>query len=175
GVVGRHDQNAVGAHCLRFPCQVGADARVEANGSDDGQAFADRLDRGRGDVGAFVWAEAEDLTRPARRDDGTDLRVRQPAGVGLDRLEINVAVVRIGRDRKSNGPAQAPLERLQRRVWSSSVHGQTLLQTCIPRLVAYALVRVMGAAPPWGQSLLRSCLASHSFPPPPPATCYPRS
>src|SRR5258708_3163085 len=31
------------------------------------------------------------------------------------------------------------------------------------------LVRVMGAAPPWGQSLLRSCLAPHSFPPPPPA------
>src|SRR5207244_5702427 len=29
-------------------------------------------------------------------------------------------------------------------------------------------VRVMGAAPPWGQSLLRSCLATHSFPPPPP-------
>src|SRR6266852_7588901 len=28
--------------------------------------------------------------------------------------------------------------------------------------------RVMGAAPPWGQSLLRSCLAAHSFPPPPP-------
>src|ERR1700716_864544 len=28
----------------------------------------------------------------------------------------------------------------------------------------------MGAAPPWGQSLLRSCLASHSFPPPPPLT-----
>src|SRR5258707_3787484 len=27
----------------------------------------------------------------------------------------------------------------------------------------------MGAAPPWGQSLLRSCLAAHSFPPPPPA------
>src|SRR5438270_193874 len=26
----------------------------------------------------------------------------------------------------------------------------------------------MGAAPPWGQSLLRSCLAAHSFPPPPP-------
>src|ERR1700716_2547725 len=33
----------------------------------------------------------------------------------------------------------------------------------------------MGAAPPWGQSLLRSCLAPHSFPPPPPATCYPHS
>src|SRR4030081_1664251 len=30
------------------------------------------------------------------------------------------------------------------------------------------VVRVMGAPPPWGQSLLRSCLASHSFPPPPP-------
>ena len=30
------------------------------------------------------------------------------------------------------------------------------------------LLRVMGAAPPWGQSLLRSCLAAHSFPPPPP-------
>src|SRR3982074_3665138 len=27
----------------------------------------------------------------------------------------------------------------------------------------------MGAAPPWGQSLLLSCLAPHSFPPPPPA------
>ena len=27
----------------------------------------------------------------------------------------------------------------------------------------------MGAAPPWGQSLLRSYLAPHSFPPPPPA------
>src|SRR5436853_512705 len=26
----------------------------------------------------------------------------------------------------------------------------------------------MGAAPPWGQSSLRSCLAPHSFPPPPP-------
>src|SRR5260370_3370722 len=26
----------------------------------------------------------------------------------------------------------------------------------------------MGAAPHWGQSLLRSCLAAHSFPPPPP-------
>src|SRR3981081_3650812 len=33
----------------------------------------------------------------------------------------------------------------------------------------------MGAAPPWGQSLLRSCLAAHSFPPPPPATCCPPS
>src|SRR5229473_1174817 len=32
-----------------------------------------------------------------------------------------------------------------------------------------SLFRVMGAAPPWGQSLLRSCLAAHSFPPPPPA------
>src|SRR5437870_6660889 len=32
-----------------------------------------------------------------------------------------------------------------------------------------------GLRPPWGQSLLRSCLAAHSFPPPPPATCYPRS
>src|SRR6266550_1747729 len=31
----------------------------------------------------------------------------------------------------------------------------------------------MGAAPPWGQSLLRSCLASHSFPPPPPAYVLP--
>src|SRR5258708_15329933 len=30
-------------------------------------------------------------------------------------------------------------------------------------------IRVMGAAPPWGQSLLRSCLAAHSSPPPPPA------
>src|SRR6266851_4657114 len=27
----------------------------------------------------------------------------------------------------------------------------------------------MGLRPPWGQSLLRSCLAAHSFPPPPPA------
>src|SRR6266536_3199457 len=26
-----------------------------------------------------------------------------------------------------------------------------------------------GLRPPWGQSLLRSCLAAHSFPPPPPA------
>src|SRR5258708_30510740 len=26
----------------------------------------------------------------------------------------------------------------------------------------------MGPAAPWGQSLLRSCLAAHSFPPPPP-------
>src|SRR5258708_20583365 len=33
----------------------------------------------------------------------------------------------------------------------------------------------MGAAPPWGQSLLRSCLASHSFPPHPPRTCCPHS
>src|SRR5712691_1710187 len=44
----------------------------------------------------------------------------------------------------------------------------------------------MGAAPPWGQSLLRSYLAArsarraalrgrpHSFPPPPPVTCFPR-
>src|ERR1700704_6191489 len=33
----------------------------------------------------------------------------------------------------------------------------------------------MGGAPPRGQALLRSYLAAHSFPPPPPATCYPRS
>src|SRR5712664_1402493 len=32
-----------------------------------------------------------------------------------------------------------------------------------------------GLRPSWGQSLLRSCLAAHSFPPPPPATCCPRS
>src|SRR5207253_2695082 len=37
------------------------------------------------------------------------------------------------------------------------------------------VIRVMGAAPPWGQSLLRSYLASRSFPPPPPATCCPPS
>src|SRR5205823_4469175 len=37
------------------------------------------------------------------------------------------------------------------------------------RVMGQCLVRVMGAAPPWGQSLLRSCLAAHSFPPPPPA------
>src|SRR6266567_7510154 len=40
---------------------------------------------------------------------------------------------------------------------------------------ALLLVRVMGAPPPWGQSLLRSCLAAHSFQPPPPATCCPPS
>src|SRR5205823_3405207 len=43
------------------------------------------------------------------------------------------------------------------------------------RVMGQCLIRVMGAAPPWGQSLLRSCLASHSFPPPPPATCYARA
>src|SRR5216683_3315630 len=30
-----------------------------------------------------------------------------------------------------------------------------------------------GLRPPWGQSLLRSCLAAHSFPPPPPAYVLP--
>src|SRR5260221_13351840 len=38
-------------------------------------------------------------------------------------------------------------------------------ERCAPdRLPGYG-----GLRPPWGQSLLRSCLAAHSFPPPPPA------
>src|SRR5712692_8887102 len=36
------------------------------------------------------------------------------------------------------------------------------------RMVSQIVFRVMGPAAPWGQSLLRSCLAAHSFPPPPP-------
>src|SRR3979490_2277719 len=37
------------------------------------------------------------------------------------------------------------------------------------KLLRRNVFRVMGAAPPWGQSLLRSYLAARSFPPPPPA------
>src|SRR5712692_1642500 len=44
------------------------------------------------------------------------------------------------------------------------------------RKFALYLLRVRGALrAPWGQSLLRSFLASRSFPPPPPATCCPPS
>ncbi len=44
-----------------------------------------------------------------------------------------------------------------------------------PRKVGGALTSGRGRCAPRRQSLLRSCLASRSFPRRPPATCYPRS
>src|SRR5258708_20878508 len=60
----------------------------------------------------------------------------------------------------------------------AAVTDETYLKTCIqskptcnqPKTIGYAHdTGYGGLRPPWGQSLLRSCLAAHSFPPPPPA------
>ncbi len=76
GVIGWHDQDAVGTRCLGFARKVRANAGVETHRGDHWQPPTNRLDAGRADLRALFWAQPKNLASPARRDDRADLMVR---------------------------------------------------------------------------------------------------
>src|SRR5207302_7136453 len=125
--------------------EVRGDAGVEADRGDDRYAFVDGLCCGRCDLGALIWAEPEDLARSARRNDRANLIVLEPAGIGFDRFEVNRSIGRIGRNWKSDRPAQAVLQRLRRHGSVGSGHRLKL-----PRKAGYTLVPGYGGCAPLG-------------------------
>ena len=110
-VVRREDEDAVGAVPLGLARKVGGHARTEPDARDHRHAARRCLDGGPNYRGALLGREAEELARPAGRDECVHTAARQPARVRAHRVEVDRAVGGVRRDRERQDATEERAER----------------------------------------------------------------